>query len=171
MKFRIAAAFAALSVLSSLSHGFTVIDMSSVANTRFNNGQFVGSGDFPSGSPTVTFDRVPYLIPVDADHMWSSSFAPGYGSVRSVQIPVDVYGVGSVYTLIGTQWGETWPSTYASIFFFGSSGDVHRVNLDGGAEIRDYTGATTYPVDLNSSVTKEVWSNGAGPDFHRIDRQ
>lgn len=171
MASRLATAFATLSLAAGLAQAYTPVDMSSVANTRFNNGQFAGSGQFPTGSPTVTLDGVPYLMPADSNHMWSSSFAAGYGGVRSVQIPVGVYGVTSVFTLMGTQLGEVLAGSFASIMFFGSSGEVVWRPLDGGAEIRDYTGSTVYPVGLNTAVTQEVWSTGSGSDMQRIDRQ
>ncbi len=171
MATRLATALATLSLAAGLAQAYTPVDMSSVANTRFNNGQFAGSGQFPTGSPIVTLDGVPYLMPADSDHMWSSSFAAGYGGVRSVQIPVGIYGVRSVFTLMGTQLGEIVAGSFASIMFFGSSGEVVWRPLDGGAEIRDYTGATTYPVPLNTAVTEEVWSAGSGSDRQRIDRQ
>ena len=149
------------------------LDLSGVANARFSDSGFIGGGTYPSGSPMLALDGVPYRLPAAGNHMWHSanSYHGGAGGTRTLLLPVGLSQVDAVHTLMGTWWGETGAGTLASISFIGSAGAVHTVTLDGGAEIRDYNFNPSYTTTLNPAVTKEVWANGSGPGSQHIDRQ
>jgi hypothetical protein len=162
----------AASAAPALAQQLQPVDLSAVANYRYGLFDY-GASTFPSGAAPVMLDGVPYRLPATGNHMWHSidGLFGGAQGTRSVTIPVGVAGVDAVYTLMGTYWGETGPSTMASISFFGSGGAVYTMALDGGAEIRDYNFNPNYTTAINSAVTKEIWSNGTGPDSQHIDRQ
>jgi hypothetical protein len=168
---RPAFAFALSLAAGVASANVTTIDLSDVANTRFDNPGFINGSTYPTGSPLLTLDGVDYLLPSTGNYMWHSQFHPGGGSPRSVTIPVNLPGIDVVYTLMGTWWGENSPGTFASITFSGSGGLVHTVALDGGTQIRDYNFNPAYTTSIDPTVTKEVWNNGTGVGTQHIDRQ
>lgn len=131
------------------------IDLSAVAN--YHND---GSG-FPSGSQTL--DGKPFSL----NNSWFSHIADKRNASVSLNIPVNVYGVESVYTLINTVWGQSYPNTYAFLEFFGSDNGYLRVDLYGNKHIRDYSNSR-WTNSLDSNLAKEIWSNGTGL---RLDMQ
>jgi hypothetical protein len=71
---------------------------------------------------------------------------------------MSVFSARSVYTLMGTSWGERDPGTLASIEFFGDGGGYFRYDLDGDVDIRDHViGSWTTTI---SGITTEVWTSG-----------
>jgi len=155
-------------VFSNAAWSYTTVDLSAVANARFSTSGFINGSTYPSdASGVVTLDGVPYLLPASGNYMWHSELAGG-ANPRTVAIDVDVFGVESVYTLMGTWWGEKSSGAFATIEFFGDAGAYFQVELDGGAQIRDYNYNPTYTTSLDASVTKEIWNNGSG---QHIDRQ
>jgi len=149
------------------------LDLSSVANARFDSTGFIGGGSYPTGSPLVTFDGIDYRLPATGNYMWHSAnqFLGGIPNPRSVTIPVNLFGIDLVYTLMGTWWGEKAAGSLATITFNGSGGLVHSLDLDGGVYIRDYNYNPTYTTTLDPLITRQVWSNGTGPGSQHVDRQ
>ena len=167
----IAALLASTVAFPALATTYSTIDLSSVANARFSTSGFINGNTYPTGSP-LQLDGVPYLLPESGNYMWHSAnqFFGGSGGTHSVTIPVALFGIDTVYTLMGTWWGERSSGSYASIQFNGET-DTHVVELDGGAVIRDYNYNPSYTTSLDPAVAKEVWANGSGPGTQHIDRQ
>jgi hypothetical protein len=156
----------------------TTIDISSLANIGWCNGNFIDCSTFPFGQQT--YDGIPFLIPGNAqgtaNNIWYSNTAAGGGSgTVSVTIPVNVAKVATVYTLMNTGWGTT-QSGLLSVTFTGSGGATWTANLVGNANVRDYNqnGSTTnsilcqLPGATGKSATINAWVNGAG---QRLDEQ
>jgi hypothetical protein len=170
MSLRAAAAAALLFVGS--AQAAMPLDLSGVANARFDSSGFIGGETYPTGALLVSLDGIDYRLPASGNYMWHS--ADQFVSTpnpRSVSIPVSQYGIDVVYTLMGTWWGEKGTGSLATITFNGSGGLVHSLDLDGGVHIRDYNYNPTYTTTLDVSVTRQVWSNGSGPGSQHIDRQ
>ena len=89
--------------------------------------------------------------------MWHSEVAVGENP-RYVDVDINVPHVHTVYTLIGTAWGEKTDGTYAFIEFFGDGDGYYRYDLDGNVDIRDHNLNEQYTT-LISGITTEVWNN------------
>lgn len=153
-------------VVSSLtaSAGFTTIDMSAQANANLA-GTLINGGTFPSGA--VNLGSVPFSIPAIAgNNYWNSYFAGGLNP-RQVDVPVSIFGVTEVNTLMSTFWGETASGTLSAIEFTGTGGAFLHVDLDGDSDIRDYNQAI-WANSINGTTTTEVFNNGFG---QRLDKQ
>jgi hypothetical protein len=80
----------------------------------------------------------------------------------SITVPMGVYGVTDVYTLINSFWQAAGP--YAALVFTGSNGASHTVQLIGGVEIRNWcctgpitgTFTTTVHNEPNSPINGAV---------------
>lgn len=152
---------------SSARAELVTVDFASSHNARMQNlaGQ---AASFPEGS--VTLGGVPFEIPAGGDNIWAAGLAAG-PNPRTLVIPVGVFGVDAVYTLINSWWGETTPGTKASIEFVGSEGAFLAIDLDGGDDIRDYL-ENTFTNTINGASTVNVFTAGAGIDDEvRLDRQ
>jgi hypothetical protein len=152
------------------AQAYTPIDLAGVANARFDSPGFLNGSDFPTGNAEVVFDGVPYRLPATGNYLWHSASAFNPGSLwddgQSVTIPVGLYGVGQVYTLMGQWWG-TDSGSWASIRFVGSRDTITWV-MTSGAELRSYTDDPQFPGTLSWQGSQEVWNNGLG---QHIDRQ
>lgn len=147
------------------------IDISGVANEPWT---FVGPNDFliingntfPTGAQN--FGGIQFAIPADPNNYWAAAAAAGFGpGAVSVTIPVGVYGVTSVFTLLNTMWGFAGPNAYLYITFTGSGGATETVPLVGNVNVRDYNNdGNTNAIDNTSTI--QVWDNGRG---QRLDRQ
>lgn len=118
---------------------------------------------FPSGS--VTLGGVPFVIPEQGNNYWHSVVAVG-PNPRSIDIPVNRFGVSEVHTLINTYWGVPGPTSYASLEFFGSDGAYFLKELVGNEDIRDFNDFV-FTNAINNTTTVNVVS--VGP--HRLDKQ
>jgi hypothetical protein len=147
------------------------INLSGVANEPWT---FVGPNDFLilNGSTFPTgpqnFGGVPFSIPVDPNNYWAGAAAANFGSgTVSVTIPVNVYGVSSIFTLMNSMWGLAGPAAYLYITFTGSGGATETVPLVGNVRVRDYNNDDNTNT-INNTNTVQVWTNGEG---QRLDRQ
>lgn len=155
--------------------GFITIDFSAVQNARMQNFAPPNAHLFPSGS--VVLGGTPFAIPASGNNVWHSAdtFTTTTGE-KSVDIMVNAFGVIKVETLMNTFWGETALGTLASIEFFGSSGAIHTVNLDGGDMIRDYIdNGGVFANTINGTTAQNVFSNPFTVPFFsseiRLDKQ
>jgi hypothetical protein len=115
---------------------FTQVDISGQANYSW-------LPDYLPGAPTgnVTLGGVPFNIASNAaGHQgWSAQSAGDDPDGRkSITIPINVYGVTDVYTLINTIYGQRGPNYYAWLEFTGSRGATYTYRLVGNSDIRDY---------------------------------
>ncbi len=119
------------------------------------------------GGGNVTLGGVPFNIPSAGNNVWQSVDPYSTGpNPRTLTIPVNVFGVDQVNTLINSWWGESVPGTEASIKFSGSAGASYTYNLDGGSDTRDYF-AGGFANTINGSTTINVFDTGT----KRIDMQ
>ena len=148
---------------------YQTVSLAGVTNAAFCAAGTINCLTFPSGMQTL--GGIPFDIDqggatgaVTRGWFGFSFFGP---NPREVTIPVGVFGVTDVYTLINTVWGETVPGTLASIRFLGTGGLSHAVALDGNDEIRDYNQGGFANL-INGTTTVNVFDNGLG---QRLDRQ
>ncbi len=87
----------------------------------------------------------------------------------SLSIPVNVFGVTNVYTLINTAWGSQ-DANVGAVTFYGSNGDIYKVDLIEGGNVRDhyYGGFVNTITDPN--VTLAVWGPNV-PGRAHLDMQ
>jgi hypothetical protein len=151
--------------------GEVTVDLSSLANEPWTFSGPGGAGiingnTFPTGAQN--FGGVPFAISAGPNNYWNGAAAANFGSgTVSLTIPVGVYGVTSVFTLLNTIWGWAGPTPYLYITFTGSNGATETVPLVGNVRVRDYNndGNTN---TINNTSTVQVWDNGLG---QRLDRQ
>jgi len=147
------------------------IDLSSLVNEPWTfqgpgGAGIINGSTFPTGPQS--FGGLPFNISTGTNNYWNGAAAANFasGSV-SLTIPVGVYGVTSVFTLLNTFWGWAGPDAYLYVTFKGSTGTTETVPLVGNVRVRDYNndGNTN---TINNTSTVQVWENGLG---QRIDRQ
>lgn len=155
---------------SGTAQAYSIVDLSSVANYRYDAGGFIGGTTFPTTSAVdglVTLDSVPYLLPSLGNYMWhSNAAATSNTATASVDIGVGQYGVDGVYALMGTWWGERTTGTYVTVEFFGDGGAYFAMDLDGNVDIRDYHNGSYSNSLAVGGIAQQVWTNGT----QRIDR-
>jgi hypothetical protein len=156
---------------ASMRAGETPIDMSALANEPWtyvgpNDFLIINGSTFPSGPQN--FGGVPFSIPVSPNNYWAGAAAANFGpGAVSLTVPVGVFGVTSVFTVLDSMWGWTGPKSYLFVTFNGSAGAAKTVGLVGNVNVRDYNqGGNTN--SINNSSTVQVWDNGLG---QRLDRQ
>lgn len=115
---------------------YTQVDFSSQANYSWLPGYLPGA---PKG--IATLGGIPFNIVSNAagNQGWSAQSAgDDPDGHKSITIPVNVYGVTDVCTLINTIYGQRGPNYYAWLTFTGSGGATYTKNLIGDIDIRDY---------------------------------
>jgi hypothetical protein len=147
------------------------IDLTTLANEPWT---FTGPNDFVitngSGFPTGAwnFGGVPFMISAGPNNYWAGGAAANFGSgAVSLTIPIGVYGVRSVFTILNSMWGQFGPNAYLFLTFTGSDGAHEEVRLVGNIDVRDYNNDGGDNA-INGTSTVQVWSNGKG---QRLDRQ
>ncbi|MBM4293856.1 MAG: hypothetical protein FJ126_03000 [Deltaproteobacteria bacterium] len=136
------------------------------------NGFHDGAGDTSTPAGDVTLGGVPFSIPESpANNTWYSSVLSGDGT-NPLTIPVNIYGVQEVDTLIVTQWGASGSQT-VKLEFFGDRGAYSSKVLVGDTDIRDWLNGD-YTHYINGTTTINVYT-GPSPGFqyraHYIDKQ
>ncbi len=141
--------------------GYITVTTAGVRN--FGVEDVIGGGAFPTGSQVL--GGVPFELGSSGanDWGWNANFATGVNP-RTIDIPVGVYGVTTVYTLMNTFWG-TATASLARIEFIGSGDGDWTFDLWGNNDIRDYN-ALTYTNSIQPP-TVQVWSNAG----QRLDMQ
>ncbi|MEO0454087.1 MAG: putative Ig domain-containing protein [Verrucomicrobiota bacterium] len=139
---------------------FTEDQFTSVALPVNGRHQAIWSG-YPEFGDT-SFRSVPFSIP-EGNNIWSSGLVNTPNPVEAV-VPVGLFGVSEVYTLINTIWGST--STLAYIEFFGNEEAYYRYDLRGNFNIRDYQ-RSFFTVETVSSNAFNVFYDGR-PLFDKV---
>jgi hypothetical protein len=147
------------------------IDLASLANEPWtfqgpNDFLIINGSTFPTG--VRNFGGIPFVIPASPNNYWAGGAAADFGpGTVSLTIPVGVFGVTSVFTVMNSMWGWAGPDAYLFLTFHGSAGATETVPLVGNVNVRDYNkdGNTN---SINNTSTIEVWDNGLG---QRLDRQ
>jgi hypothetical protein len=87
----------------------------------------------------------------------------------SLTIPVNIFGVSAVYTLINTAYG-TPGSTVGSVTFNGSGGDSYTVALVEGVNVRDHYYGGFVNTTTDPSTTEAVFGVNS-PGYAHLDMQ
>jgi hypothetical protein len=140
---------------------FEPIDLKGQLNT--DREQIFNGQAYPTGAQT--FGGVPFRLTDGKPYAWVATEGP---NPRILEIPVNVFGVHDVHTLMSTYWGQPGPKSYASIEFIGTGDNAHRVDLIGGENIRDVWQSNRRPSSINGTTTVEVLNNGRGT---HLDKQ
>jgi len=150
-----------------LAQQFSPVSFSNQANFTWVGEETDPSGltgiYFPGGPVgPVTLGGVPFNISSNASayQAWNGYFAAGgTANPASIKIPVGIYGVTTVYTLINTFWELPGPSSDASLIFIGSSGATYTKNLVGNSDIRGWCCGG----EINNTSTINVYTESASP--------
>jgi hypothetical protein len=135
--------------LPSFAMASTFVEVAYEYNST-NNGR---NGDYPKGPDTV-LGGVPFDIPFDMN-TWDSNTG---GGLRSLSIPLSIYGTTAIHTLINNSWGpygavNTWMT------FTGSNGASYTKYFMDGVDSRDwYHGG--FANSINGTTTVCVYDNG-----------
>lgn len=133
---------------------------------------------FPEGE--LVLGDVPFSIPTSGFNYWSSRWSCRGGppaspcssgeNPRTIDIDVGVFGVQEVHTIINTAWGQSGPTAYAWLDFYGSGGAHFRKDLIGGVDIRDH-GSNRWTNTINNTTTINVFSVVISGTERRLDKQ
>jgi len=139
---------------------YTPVGFPTFYNDRITN----RPGGFPEGMG-LTLGGIPFNIPPGQNNIWWSGAYPN--GLISINIPVNIFGVREVHTLINTGWGKTG-GPYTWLEFYGTNGAYYRKDLYGDSDIRGWQQDSTYWTTNNISLpTVNVWGNGT----QRLDKQ
>jgi len=144
--------------LTAPAETFTSISLPSLDTDirSFNDGAAY-SPLFPATSQTL--GGVPFNF--QADVIGNTAFIGGVGA-NSVTIPVNVFGVSSVYTLINTAFGSLGADV-GSVTFHGSLGDTFTIQLIEGQNVRDHYFGSFVNTTSDPSTQQAVFGiNSAG---------
>ncbi len=111
----------------------------------------------PVGS--VTLGGIPFNIKSNSasNEAWNAWMNRLAGQTN-LAIPVSIYGVTNVYTLISTYWAASSGSQDAFLIFTGGGGASYVKPLVSGSDIRGWTGGT-----INGKTTVNVYSASGSP--------
>ncbi len=142
-------AVACITILSSVeaNAAFVPIDFSAIHNSRIQSRVSV----VPEGNG-VLLGGVPFNIPAGGNNEWRS-INQGTG-LNIVDIPINVYGVSDVNTLMNTDWGSSSGSTSFTIDFIGSDTGFYSVTLVSNDDTRDWN--LFFASNINGITTVEV---------------
>lgn len=141
-------------------------------NARLQTFGTAGSA-FPEGD--VTLGGIAFSIPAGTGvlNVWDSEsvVVPG-PNPHTLVVPVNVFGVQTVYSLVNTLWGSFAPAPgLASIQFNGSLGASYTVNLVGNVDVRDFL-FNVFTNSINNTTTTNVFNAGSGfGNAVRLDMQ
>lgn len=137
-------------------------------NFRIQNLGVGCAAQYPTGQ--LLFAGIPFYIEPTGNNSWNSNVATG-PNPRVIDIPVNIFGVREIYTLMNTGWGEPGPNSYASLEAFGSEGAYYNKQLIGNSDIRDWLQAF-WTNNINNTSTINVFSvcTGQGNNV-RLDKQ
>jgi hypothetical protein len=153
---------------------YQTINLGGLTNSTFFNAGVTNGGYFPFGAQIL--GGVPFVIDQTIGEAaqargWFSSVAASSG-IASVVVPINVFGVDRVYTLMNTMWGQPGAASFASLTFTGSAGDVFVMQLIGGIDIRDYAQGS-FTNTINGTTTIQVFDIASMIPVtgQRLDRQ
>ncbi|MBN1845401.1 MAG: hypothetical protein JW810_06925 [Sedimentisphaerales bacterium] len=140
------------------------IDFSPFHNSRMQGEK--GSAEYPEGD--LVLGSIPFSIPAGGNNRWDAQNTSP--NPHQINIPVDLYGVEAVYTLISTSWGQSG-GPYAALEFYGSDGAFFRKDLYGNVDIRDWLWGY-WTNSINGATTVNVFQSSGGFYYQaRLDMQ
>lgn len=129
---------------------------------EYNDNNWSRDGAYPTGDG-ILLGSIPFNIPVYENlNTWDSNTG---GGLKSLTIPLNIYGAKEVHTLINTSWGE-YGDTHTWVTFNGSAGATYTKYLVNGSDIRDWNN-DGWANSINGTSTVNVWDNW----YHRVDKQ
>lgn len=166
-KFAAAAALATAAAWSapSWSVNYQIIDL--VAPNHALSDMTAGETYQGPGNYTA-FDGIPYRIGTpngDGFNIWHSNDYPTTALTQTYELPVNVFGVTEVYTVMNIWWGVP-EFQVATVEFVGSGGAIYSKTLVVGEDIRDHA-IPGFVSTINGTSTVEIFANGQV----RLDRQ
>jgi hypothetical protein len=161
----LAIGFATLGVVASAAN-FTSIPLPSLdTDIRTFTDGVAYDPLFPSSSQT--FAGVPFSFQADS-HGNTAFIGTGPGG-NSLNIPVNVFGVTSVYALINTAFGALGVDV-GSVTFNGSLGDTFTVQLVEGQNVRDHFFGSFVNTTTDPTTTQAVFGVNSAGNAH-LDMQ
>jgi len=134
-------------------------------------GPGAAGSSYPEGN--VNLGGIAFSIPAGTGvlNVWDSETAVVPGpNPHTLVVPVNLFGVQNVYTLVNTIWGTTTPGL-ASIQFNGSLGASYTFNLVGNNDMRDFL-FNVFTNSINNTTTTNVFNAGSGfGNAVRLDMQ
>jgi hypothetical protein len=103
---------------------------------------------------------VPFnLLPASANNSWDAigNTAAGDNRTQIMNLPVKIYGVTAVDTLINTSWGNL--GTLVALTFTCSDGTSYTFNVTPGGEIRDWHDGAYVNSLADYTIASQVYSN------------
>ncbi len=160
-----------VSLSEAIDQRFVTVDFSAYHDTRLQSFEPNGISSRYLEGYVVFGGGPPFDIPIGGLNAWLPGYPDQVSGTLQVDIPVGVYGVSEVYTLINTIWGEAVPGTFASIQFFGSEGAFFEKQLDGNSDVRDWL-QSSRTNSINGTTTVNVFTVGSGlHEEIRLDMQ
>jgi len=118
------------------------------------------------GDQILGTGNIPIDIPDSGNNAWYSQNAAASDSAQvTLEIPVGVYGAGTVYTLINTHWGQVTP--LATVKFYIGDVVAHSVDLAGNTHIRDWNPGN-YTNSIDPAYAEKILD---GSGSRRLDMQ
>lgn len=129
------------------------IDITAFCNTRIIQANY----GFPEGMGQI-LGGVPFDIPVGQNNAWWSDNGTPW-SLSQITIPVNIFGVQEVHSLINTGWGMTG-GPYTWLEFYGTNGAYFKKDLYGDVDIRGWQyDDPKWTTNSILSPTIQVWAN------------
>jgi len=150
-----------------LEAGFMPVSLGAAANTTIGAFGLLNANLFPTGPQN--YGGVPFNV----GPTWSADVAAGQQQkigLEQTVIPINVFGVATMYTLMNSQWGQT-SGTFVSLIFTFGDGSTYTVGLGANQAIRDYNNYTwtnsissswSAPGGLTDS-TVSIWNDNGMP--------
>lgn len=139
------------------AHGaaFTTLDFTSQMNLNLQTKNAL----YPSGEFLTRF-AVPFAIPTTGNNTWGAgngiTGAVGNDGLWSLEVPVNLAHVSSIYTLAGTDWGFDVAQRLSITAFF-DSGQQVVWNLIDGQHLRDWNLFPVFSTTIDHTSTNEVF--------------
>lgn len=123
----------------------------------------------------TTLGGVPFDIPTSGNSAWDAAVGTTIGvpSTTAMELPMNVYGATTVYTLINLGWGVAGSRTVTATFI-GTGGANYSVELETDWDIRNWLDTPFCCNNINETTTIQIWEGEATafPGYvARLDKQ
>ena len=126
---------------------------------------YSGGSNYPTAPSTLTVGGVDFTLLPDGTTASSTGIIQTPSGTSSYDMPVNITGASTVYTLINSVYG-TFGDTVGSVEFKGANGADATFNLVEGTNIRDH-----YNDGYNNSIASGTPSASFGNGADRLDMQ
>lgn len=161
------ASFSGAAVYTPMDFIKTASHLQSMPGPPYNVTNGIALPDQYTGS--LTLGGIPFVIPQAGNNYWVAELVTG-SNPKMLTIPVDMFGVSEVHTLINAWWGVAGPTSLAFLEFLGADGAYFRKDLVGNIDVRDYN-QNIFTNQINNTTTTQVISYRSFGVGQRIDKQ